>query len=105
MWNKTKELWNYFRFRLDPYRPLDPGWREPLVKLLRLLAPERAEGVAKIRVGGRHDGGYVMLDDFRGIEGAYSLGIGPDVGWDLALAERGVPVWQYDPTVSGPPVS
>jgi hypothetical protein len=105
MWNKTKELWNYFLFRLDPYRHLDAKWRDPLVKLLGMLAPERAEGVAKIRVGGPHDGGYVMLDDFRGIEGAYSLGVGPDVGWDMAVAQRGVPVWQYDPTVSGPPVN
>jgi len=105
MWNKTKELWNYFLFRLDPYRHLDAKWRDPLAKLLTMLVPERAEGVAKIRVGGPHDGGYVMLDDFCGIAGAYSLGIGPDVGWDLAIAQRGVPVWQYDPTVTGPPVN
>jgi hypothetical protein len=105
MWNKTKELWIYFLFRLDPYRRLDARWRDPLVELLAGLAPERAEGVAKIRVGGPHDGGYVMLDDFREIRGAYSLGIGPDVAWDLAVAQRGVPVWQYDPTVPGPPVN
>jgi hypothetical protein len=105
MWNKTKELWNYFLFRLDPYRHLDARWRDPLAELLGRLAPERAEGVDKIRMGGPHDGGYVMLDDFREIRGAYSLGIGPDVRWDLAVARRGVPVWQYDPTVSGSPVS
>ncbi|MCE0522569.1 MAG: FkbM family methyltransferase [Methylacidiphilales bacterium] len=105
MWNKTKELWNYFLFRLDPYRRLEARWRDPLEELLGLLAPERVEGVAKIRVGAPHDGGYVMLDDFREISGAYSLGIGPDVRWDLALAQRGVPVWQYDPTVPGPPAS
>jgi hypothetical protein len=105
MGNKIKELWNYLLFRLDPYRRLEAKWREPLGQLLRMLAPQRAEGVAKIRVGGRHDGGYVMLDDFRGIDGAYSLGIGPDVAWDLAMARRGVPIWQYDPTVSGPPVA
>ena len=105
MWNKTKELWNYFLFRLDPHRRLDAGWRDPLAELLGMLAPKRAEGIAKIRLGGPHDGGYVMLDDFREIGGAYSLGIGPDVSWDLALAQRGVPVWQYDPTVAGSPVS
>jgi hypothetical protein len=105
MSNKLTELWNYFRFRLDPYSHLEAKWREPLEKLLGMLAPNRAEGVAKVRVGGRHDGGYVMLDDFRGVTGAYSLGIGPDVAWDLAIAGRGIPVWQYDPTVYGPPVS
>lgn len=105
MWKKTKELWHYFLFRLDPYRRLDASAREPLVKLLRMLAPQRAEGVAKMRAGGRHDGGYVMLDDFREIAGAYSLGIGLDVRWDLDMAQRGIPVWQYDPTVKGSPVS
>jgi len=105
MWHKIKELWGYFLFRLDPYCYLEAKWRDPLEKLLGMLAPQRAEGVFKIRVGGRHDGGYVMLDDFREIAGAYSLGIGPDVAWDLAMARRGIPVWQYDPTVTGPPVS
>ena len=105
MWDKTKELWNYFLFRLYPYRRLDAKWRDPLAELLDLLRPQQAEGLAKIRVGGPHDGSYVMLDDFSGTQGAYSLGIGPEVSWDLAMAERGIRVWQYDPTVPGPPVS
>ena len=46
-----------------------------------------------------------MLDDFAGIQGAYSLGIGPDVSWDGDIAARGIPVWQYDDTVGGPGVN
>ncbi|HEX2941859.1 MAG TPA: FkbM family methyltransferase [Rhodopila sp.] len=66
---------------------------------LRLLRPQAVIGIGKRRIGGSHDGGYVMLDDFDGIDIAYSLGIGPDVSWDLALAERGAFVYQYDHTV------
>ncbi len=104
MWSTTKGLWNYFLFRLDPYHHLESKWRGPLAELLGKLAPQRAERVDKIRMGGRHDGGYVMLDDLSGIKGAYSLGIGPNVDWDMAIAERGVPVYQYDHTVSQSPM-
>ncbi len=105
MAGKAKELWNYLRFRLDPYMRLDASAREPLAKLLRMLETRRAEGVEKRRFGAPHDGGYVMLDDFQGIAGAYSLGVGPEVSWDLALARRGVRVWQYDPTVTASPTA
>jgi hypothetical protein len=73
--------------------------RASLIELLAQLTPQQAQGVRKIRVGAVHDGGYVMLDDFQGVEVALSLGIGPDVSWDYALAERGIPVWQFDHTI------
>jgi hypothetical protein len=71
--------------------------------ILRLLQPCAAKGVAKLRLGRDHDGGYVMLDAFDGVTTAFSLGISDDVSWDLAIAERGIDVLQFDPTVSGPP--
>jgi hypothetical protein len=74
-----------------------------LVALLALLRPMRAHGHRKIRVGSNRDGGYVMLDDFEKIDVALSLGIGPDVSWDRAIAERGIPVWQYDHTIAATP--
>ncbi len=43
------------------------------------------------------------LDDFAGIRTAFSLGIGPNVDWDHDVAERGIEVWQFDHTVTGPP--
>ena len=82
---------------------LDAQFRDPLARLLACMAPSRAEGVKKRRYGSRFDGGYIMLDDFEGITGAFSLGIGSNVKWDLAMAEKGLPVWQYDHTVNGPP--
>jgi hypothetical protein len=68
------------------------------------LAPQRVVGRKKIRVGDMHDGGYVMLDDFAGITQAYSLGIADNVSWDLAIAARGIPVEQFDYSVSRSPV-
>ncbi|HQT79001.1 MAG: hypothetical protein B7Z80_21475 [Rhodospirillales bacterium 20-64-7] len=74
-----------------------------ILTTLQLLRPQAAVGLAKRRIGGSHDGGYVMLDDFDGVEVAYSLGIGPDVSWDLTLAEGGAFVYQYDHTVPEAP--
>jgi hypothetical protein len=73
-------------------------------RLLSLLMPMAAKGVGKVRVGCDGDGGYVMLDDFRNINSCYSVGIGPEVSWDLDMARRGLRVFQYDHTVKEPPV-
>jgi Methyltransferase FkbM domain len=67
--------------------------------------PHRAAGFEKIRLGSRFDGGYVMIDDFRDIKLALSFGIESNASWDLEIAERGVPVWQYDHTVDAGPVA
>ncbi len=64
-----------------------------------------------IRVGAKHDGGYIMLDDFApakevsNLRGgvvsniAYSFGISDDVSWDQCMAERGYAVFMYDHTI------
>jgi hypothetical protein len=61
------------------------------------------EGVALVHKGRNGDGGYVMIDDFANIGAAYSIGIGWDVSWDVAMAELGIDIWQYDHTVVTPP--
>lgn len=70
---------------------------------LRLLAPQRALGFQKLRFGSSADGGYVMLHDISGLTGAISLGIGSNNDWDVALANRGVPVDQFDGSINAPP--
>lgn len=57
----------------------------------------------KIRVGGAHDGGYVMANDFSKNEIAYSIGVGPQVFWDTDMANRGMEIYQYDHTVEAVP--
>ncbi len=81
------------------------GLQWEIRKLLSFLTPLDAIGSSKIRVGSGNDGGYVMIDDFSTVTGAYSLGIGGDVSWDIEMARRSIPVFQYDHTVEGPPIS
>lgn len=84
-------------------RPLSSDLEARIVMLGQLMAPRRVTSHRKIRVGGRTDGGYVMLDDFATLQTAFSLGVGPNVDWDYAIAERGIAVHQFDHTVTGPP--
>jgi hypothetical protein len=72
---------------------------ERLRKAVRLLRPYRVPGVELVRVGGAHDGGYLMSPGLGAVDGAISLGVGPDVSWDLDVARRGVKVAMFDPTV------
>ena len=68
----------------------------------KLLMPVAAEGHRKIRVGNQFDGGYVMVDDWAGILGAVSIGIGDNDVWDREILDRGIPVAQYDHTIDRP---
>ena len=77
--------------------------RDRILRLAALLRPQQARGQTKRRVGGPHDGGYVMLDDWNGLVGAISIGIGTDDSWDRAVLARNVPVAQFDHTISAPP--
>ena len=79
---------------------LQPHVTSMALGVLRLLRPYTLIGAEKIRVGRFFDGGYVMLDRFKGIEAAYSLGINEDVSWDLDMARLGIPLFQYDPTIA-----
>ncbi len=73
------------------------------LSVLKMMRPYKVKGLNKVRVGRMFDGGYVMLDSFDSISAAYSLGINDDVSWDLAMARRGIPVFQYDHTIEGLP--
>lgn len=67
-----------------------------------LLRPVTAPGLKLARVGGAADGGYVMMEPLKAM-GALSVGVGPDVSWDSAVALMGIPVAMFDPTISRPP--
>jgi hypothetical protein len=71
---------------------------------LSLISPVAVLNKPKRRVGGPNDGGYVMLDDLDSIGVCYSLGVGPDVSWDVEMAEHGAIVFQYDHTLEMPPI-
>lgn len=66
------------------------------------LSPQ-ASRFNKIRVGSMGDGGYVLPDDLGCIDSVLSLGIGGEVSFDHYFAAKGARIYQYDPTVEGPP--
>lgn len=70
-------------------------------KIFKLLMPFNAEGVKKIRMGGKNDGGYVMADPgFGGT--AFSFGVSNYSPWDLEMAKRNFKVYQFDGTIDAP---
>ena len=77
--------------------------QQRVLTTLRKLRPQAADGYQKVRIGTFGDGGYVMLNDFEGVEAAYSLGIKDDVAWDRDVAARGIDIYQYDHTIDALP--
>jgi len=71
-------------------------------RIFRLLRPQTANEFHKSRFGCVNDGGYILLDDFRGIDKAFSFGIAHNSSWDVDIADRGVKVYQFDHTVDAP---
>jgi len=70
---------------------------------LRLLTPRDALGVGKIRIGGKSDGGYVLLDLLNPRQVVMSFGIGPTVTFDQEMAERGHAILMFDHTIAALP--
>lgn len=66
------------------------------------LRPQAVAGHRKIRLGSAHDGGYICIDDFDGIDTVLSLGINDNVDFDDAVAQLGATVYQFDHTVDAP---
>ncbi len=75
-----------------------------LIATLAHFAPRDVPGERKIRIGNPGgDGGYVLLDRFRPGQICYSFGIAQEITFDLDLAERGLEVFMFDPTIEGLP--
>jgi hypothetical protein len=74
-----------------------------ILAVTRMLRPFKS-AFRKVRVGSLGDGGYVLPDDLENISGLLSIGIGNEVSFDWHFAQKGVPIFQYDPTVEAPPV-
>jgi hypothetical protein len=74
-------------------------------RIFEALKPLSIVGGRKIRVGGRHDGSYVMLEppNDAGRRIAYSFGISTIAPWDLEMARRGYEIFQYDGSVDRAP--
>jgi Methyltransferase FkbM domain len=79
-----------------------PG-QSQVLDLLKLIRPWTLRNNQKVRIGNAYDGGYVLPQVIADCDAVVSIGVGHDVSFDLALAERGAAVLQYDHTVPGPP--
>ena len=71
--------------------------------IYHLISPKQVLGKHRILLGGKSDGGYVLLDDFDDIKIAYSFGIDKRIQFDKALADRGIDVYMYDHTINSLP--
>jgi hypothetical protein len=91
--------------RFPPASPAAVERQDEILSILRLLEPQKVLGYAKKRVGSAGDGGYVQTDDLAGVSHAFSFGVCDDDAWDLAIAQAGVAVEQFDGTVEGAPSS
>lgn len=80
----------------------DHELHEQIRATLRLLRPYRVKGRRKARFGSPNDGGYILLDDFEGVDTALSFGIEQNIDWDLEMAEHGLTIHQFDHTVEAP---
>src|SRR5262245_46300427 len=76
---------------------------ERIQRLGCFMVPLEAKGQSKVRLGSKYDGGYVCLYDFENVKAVLSLGIGGNDDWDISIAERGIPVYQFDHSIDKPP--
>ncbi|MGI9178224.1 MAG: FkbM family methyltransferase [Pirellulales bacterium] len=74
-----------------------------LESLARRLRPVRTAHPL-VRIGGPHDGGYLVPDDLVGIAACFSPGVGDSARFEADLQGRaGIPSHLADGSVSGPP--
>ena len=68
-------------------------------KLVELLKSKTVENAEYIRLGKDHDGGYVLLDDFRKSDYVVSLGIFDDVSFDQDISPYVLGIDCYDNSI------
>jgi hypothetical protein len=74
-----------------------------ILDLFKLIRPWSMKSTSKIRIGNDYDGGYVLPETVLKCDAIISVGVGPDVSFDLVLADRGAKILQYDHTVDDVP--
>lgn len=72
-------------------------------KLLKRLYPLHTDKEL-VRLGPKHDGGYLVPNDFQGIEACFSPGVGFVSGFEEDCAKLGMEVFLADGSVDGPAV-
>ena len=78
--------------------------QQKILALMNSMSPRAMRTRKKVRIGGNHDGGYVIPDCVLQCDTAISIGIGDNVNFDLELANHGINVLQFDHTVEESPI-
>lgn len=68
-----------------------------------LLQPVRSPRPL-VRIGADTDGGYLMPDDFDGVEACFSPGVAESAHFELALANKGIKSFMADYSISEVPI-
>ena len=80
-----------------------PVTQADVLDFLNLIRPWQMSSDHKIRIGADADGGYVMPSSSLRSNAVLSIGIGREVSFDEALAQRGARVLQFDHTIDASP--
>ncbi len=86
------------QFAQDPVAEADAA----LVEFCKFILPVTCNEMIKVRMGDKHDGGYVLLADPNAV-GVISIGVGMNTSWDQAMASQGLAVHMFDHTIRHPP--
>lgn len=85
-------------------RPAPPITTQTDIRaLITSMRPRRMARMQKTRIGNDYDGGYVLPAIAEQADIVVSIGVGHDVSFDYAMAQRGAIVLQFDHTVETPP--
>ena len=79
----------------------DTGKLSGLIRKLRPVLP----GVELVRLGQKGDGGYLVPDDFHGIEACFSPGVAACSDFEMDCANLGMRVFLADKSVDAPATS
>lgn len=82
----------------------DSSNQHRVLNLFSMMRPLAMRTHTKVRLGNEYDGGYVVPSAALDCDAVVSIGVGPDVSFDLALAQRGAKIIQFDHTVEGLPM-
>jgi hypothetical protein len=77
--------------------------RDQVLGLIKYMKPQ-ASSMPLQRFGPKGDGGYLAPDDFDGIVACFSPGVSDVAGFELDLAERGIPCYLIDASVKNAPL-
>jgi len=75
-----------------------PSSKTEILDFIKILRPYSTEHKL-IRLGGNHDGGYLVPDDLNNIKFNLSPGVGSRFHFELDLLKRGIPSYMCDASV------